>query len=295
MGAFYKRGDKVIIREDLGSLQGRIHFGVSQTMREIAGNTYVISNVKEKDYAPSNPLEDGCEYRLEGDSGFHSWSSEAFIPTKPFFNIGDTVMIRKDLTEHTRYDRVPFCVCSEMVMHAGKTAAIVAAVRDGYATGPGLDGYKYYLDIDHKVHAWANEDLVLSDKPISLFKVGDRVTVREDLDEIDSGDVKYGLAETMRRHANRTVTITKVIPNDYDIDRSDQDGCRYRIKEDDEEYSWSSEMFNINQLKTKEHEIKLQGKEVAVSRGDGHTGSVVCCRRCKASITVGHLGHKTVA
>ena len=295
MGAFYKRGDKVIIRWDLGSPQGRIHFGVSRTMLEMAGKAYIITKVTEKAYVPLSPLEDGCLYKLDGDLGSYAWSSEAFIPTKSFFNVGDTVIVRKDLTKHTRYDRVPFSVSEEMVGFAGKTTTIVAAARNGYTAGPGLDGYKYYLDIDHKVWTWANEDLVLSDKPVPLFKVGDRVTVREDLNEIGSDDVEYGLDDTMRSYAGKTVTISEVEEDNYDIERSGQDGCLYRIKEDDGDYSWSSEMFNINQLKTKEHEVKLQGKEVAVSRGDGYTGSVVCCRRCKASIAVGHLGHKTVA
>lgn len=294
MGAFYKRGDKVIIRVDLGNPQCNNHFGVTREMREMTGNAYTISKVTEKVYTPSNPLEDGCEYRLEGDPGSWSWSSEAFIPTKPFFNVGDTVMIRMDLTEHTRYDKVPFSVNGEMAGFAGKTAVITAAVRDAYTAGPGLDGCEYYLDTDHKFYRWANEDFVLSDTPMPLLKVGDEVTVREDLNELYSGDVQYGLDDTMREYAGKTVTITKVTPNVYGIERSGQDGCLYRIKEDNKDWSWSSEMFNINQLKTKKHEVKLQGKEVAVSRGDGYTGSVVRSGRCKASITVGHLSHKAV-
>lgn len=294
MEALYKKGDKVIIRGDLKSLSGGIRFGMTSEMLGMAGKAYVISKVS-KSYSPSNPLEDGYEYRLEGDSGDWSWSSEAFIPTKPFFNVGDTVMIRKDLTEHTRYDKVPFSVNEEMVEFAGKTTTIVAAAKDDYTASPGLDGCRYSLDIDHKFYTWANEDLVSEDKPLPLLKVGDKVTVREDLGEIDSGDVRYGLNETMRKYAGRTVTISEVKEDNYNIERSGQDGCLYEIKEDHGDYSWSSEMFNINQLKTKEHEVKLQGKEVAVSRGDGYTGSVVRSGRCKAAITVGHLSHKAVA
>ena len=293
MGALYKKGDKVKIREDLESLSGKIHFYVSRNMIKMAGKAYTISDVTEKSYPPSNPLEDGCLYWLEGDSGFYSWPSEAFIPTKPFFKVGDTVMVRKDLTAYRDYSRIPFSVNDDMLKHAGKVGTIVRA-SDYYPACVGLDGYGYELDIDRRFFGWSNEDLVKAESAIPILNKGDKVTIRPDLEETVSSEIQYGVNDEMVEYAGRVCTIKRVDRGDYEITKPGEDGCRYKIEEDEGFYSWSSEMFVFNNLKTKQNEIKLQGKEVAVSRGNGYTGSIVRSGRCKAAVTVGHLGHKAV-
>lgn len=209
--ALFKVGDKVTVRSDLKNLRGRIKFGLAEEMLSFAGNTYTISEVTEGSYTSANPNEDGCKYHLETDPNAFSWSSEAFVTIKPF------------------------------------------------------------------------------------FEVGDKVTVRPDLKNCDSDDVEYGLDETMREYSGRTVIISEVEVDDYDIARPAQDGCLYRIKEDDGDYSWSSEMFIINNLKSNQNEDQLQRKEAVVSRGDKREGRTVCCRRSKAAVKRGHLSHKALS
>ena len=81
-----------------------------------------------------------------------------------------------------------------------------------------------------------------------------------------------------------------------------EDGCNYKIDlQNGLIIRRSSSQFKLIEstkpIKSniQENENQLQRKEVAVSRGDQHTGSCICCRRRKATITVGHLSYKEIS
>ena len=207
------------------------------------------------------------------------------------FKVGDKVTIRSDLK--TLKGRIEFGLAEEMLSFAGNTYTI-SEVIEGYYTPakPNEDGCRYRLKTDSSGFSWSSEAFVTIK---NFFKVGDKVTVRPDLKNCASGDVKYGLDEVMREYSGGTVTISEVEVDAYDIARPAQDGCLYRIKEDDGDYSWSSEMFIINNLKSNQNENQLQGKEAVVSRGDKREGRTVCCRRSKAAVKRGYLSHKALS
>lgn len=71
------------------------------------------------------------------------------------------------------------------------------------------------------------------------FKVGDIVTVVANL----SDPVRFGVNDTMKALSEREVTIVKVLENAYPPHIEEEDGCKYKIQEDDERWSWSSPMF----------------------------------------------------
>lgn len=297
MEAFYKVGDKVTIRGDLSSLDGTIKFGLNEQMISMATRICTISKVIAGAYTPTpgKSCEDGYRYRIKEDDGGNSWSSEAFaeVPCKPLFKTGDTVMVRKDLRAHDRYPTIGFCVNATMASYAGKHATITRVLGGKYKATGELDGCGYRLNIDNGQFTWACEDIIKVEDTEGFFHVGDKVSIRLDLHECESDEVKYGVAYEMEEYAGRLCTITNVRSGDYQPTKPSQDGCRYSIEEDGEEYSWSSEMFIINS-KAKQNESRFQKQEAVVSRGDKREGCVIRSRRSKASVKRGHLSYKTV-
>ena len=132
--------------------------------------------------------------------------------------------------------------------------------------------------------------------PVPLFKAGDVVQIKPELKYGD--DVRFSCNKEMEELAGKTVTISEVKMHHYTPNKVGEDGCLYRLEDTD--WQWSSPMFVLDQkdkLTTKNYgnEDQLQKERVAVSRGDQHEGSRVCCRRRKAAITVGHLSHQEVS
>ena len=140
-----------------------------------------------------------------------------------------------------------------------------------------------------------DEDWLL---PVPLFNVGDVVQIKPELKEGDG--IRFGCNEDMEDLAGEMVTIKSVEIEDYSPDKVGEDGCLYHLE--DIEWDWSSPMFVldrkykfISKFKNNGNEDQLQKEGIAVSRGDQHEGSRICCRRCKATITVGYLSHQKVS
>ena len=95
--------------------------------------------------------------------------------------------------------------------------------------------------------------------------------------------------------------IESIEPFVYTPNSMGEDGCHYCIKlNEGNVFCCHNNDFELITSPNKliyqqENENQLQRKEVAVSRGDKLTGSSICCRRCKASITVGHLSYKKIS
>ena len=134
--------------------------------------------------------------------------------------------------------------------------------------------------------------------PVPIFNVGDKVQIKPELKEGE--DIRFSCNEDMEELAGKTVTISEVKVHHYTPNKMGEDGCLYYIEEDG--WHWSSPMFVLDQkyklttkFKNNGNENQLQKEGIAVSRGDQHEGSRICCRRCKAAITVGHLSHQEVS
>lgn len=129
---------------------------------------------------------------------------------------------------------------------------------------------------------------------VPLFKVGDKVKVKKPISE----EMHFGVADEMKEYEDKIISIVSVAENDYRPTKIGEDGCLYRIEGDRGFYNWASTSFDkITSLikPFKEDENQLQEKRITVSRGDKYTGSTICCRGCKAAITVGHLSNKKIS
>ena len=91
-----------------------------------------------------------------------------------------------------------------------------------------IDSYGYYrIKEDSKGLRWTDEMLL----PVTKYKIGDKVIVREDL---IAGE-NYGkdvFTSAMVSFKGKVVTISKVI------------GFKYEIEEDDKTWNWTDEMFS---------------------------------------------------
>lgn len=72
------------------------------------------------------------------------------------------------------------------------------------------------------------------------FKVGDIVTIA---DLVMLNHVHYGVNNDMTTMSGKQAIITKVLPNNYTSDRTDEDGCLYQIDIDNGDWNWSNRMF----------------------------------------------------
>jgi len=132
--------------------------------------------------------------------------------------------------------------------------------------------------------------------PIPLFQVGDTVRVREGLDS--DGGYPYGVASDMEDMAGREFTIKSVKVGDRKvIEKLGDDGCLYRLEEDEQSFSWSSPMFDLSQyltIKALKHESRLQDKEAPFGGASGKITSGIRSRKHKPRVTVNSLGYKKV-
>ena len=131
------------------------------------------------------------------------------------YKVGDKVRVREDLEVNKAYGEEVFV--SQMTPLKGKEVTI------SY-----IDSYGYYRVKEDSVKLrWTDEMLL----PVTKYKIGDKVIVREDL---IVGE-KYGkdvFTSAMISFKGKVVTISKVI------------GFKYEIKEDDKTWNWTDEMFS---------------------------------------------------
>ena len=239
--AKYGIGDKVRVRDDLK--YGEWYYMHTSDESQMA-NGDMVEKVGQivtiKDYDSS-----GCYY-IEEDQ-WH-WTDEMFSEsneaTKKYpvsnLKVGDKVRVREDL----KLD-VDYCMCDgtlgvEINREMKNKGGAIVTIKEFDKNG------RYYIEEDQ--WHWVDEmfsELVKSDDTItqtkrhkvSDLKIGDRVIVRPDLD-IDkkyadaNGCYRIGVNSSMCRLKGTVVTIKTV--NDHD----------YNIKEDDEEWYWTDEMFS---------------------------------------------------
>ena len=195
------------------------------------------------------------------------------------FKIGDRVIINPNIPNGTWNFSHSYTFHCDTMLKPGIFTLVQRHHREGFF----IDGYAY------------DEEWLL---PVPIFKAGDVVQIKPELKEGE--DIRFSCNEEMEEWAGKTVTISEVNVHYYTPDKVGEDGCRYYLE--DIGYNWSSPMFVLDQkyklttkFKNNGNEDQLQKEGIAVSRGDQHEGSRICCRRCKAAITVGHLSHKEVS
>ena len=98
----------------------------------------------------------------------------------------------------------------------------------------------------------------------SQFKVGDKVTIDNNLKIYNSRQIPFATTDEMVALKGRQATITEVIPP-YNYDPEDYpsplkdilDGAKYRINIDNERWVWCNAMFKqtTNFLKVVEEEL----------------------------------------
>lgn len=207
------------------------------------------------------------------------------------FKVGDKVRIREDLA--SLEDDIRYGLSLEMKEMAGTLQTIKEVQENNYPPERPLeDGCLYLLEGDECLWTWSSEAF----QKAPYFSVGDKITIRPDLEACGTEKIKYGVTRDMAECRRKTFTISDILEDAYPSTQPCEDGCKYHLKEDPELYSWSSGMFVINNLKTtKENENQLQRKEAVVSRGDECTGRTICCGRVKAAIVSGHLSYKALS
>lgn len=76
-----------------------------------------------------------------------------------------------------------------------------------------------------------------------IFKVGEKVRIKIRTD--NEGDYKFGFTSSMNKYSGEIFTIKEVYPEyclkEYKIS---DDNAKYVLKEDKDEYSWSSSMLD---------------------------------------------------
>ena len=187
----YKVGDRVIVKEDLGTMQFPQNPGLTTEMREMAGDTVTISTV----YSDGN-------YAIE-EEGF-KWTDEMFSGLAPRvqYRIGDTVTIREDLEAGHHYGGVRFDL--SMMDTRGKEYVITSPQNTYiYKLGAHRDA-----DLPWAFTAEMFSDSVQEPEEESEYNVGDRITVREDLFPGDSYGGTY-FTESMRIYRGNTYTIVE--------------------------------------------------------------------------------------
>ena len=149
----------------------------------------------------------------------------------PKYKVGDKVKVKDNLAHRSGYCMAgghhSNSVVPEMLRLRGKTVTIKEAEDAGYHIGE-----------DNGAWCWT-DDMFCGAAHSQKYKVGDKVVVSEDIRDDDSVYyMEHGKDEgvyatgDMVELCGRTVTITS----------ADEDG--YTIKEDDEEFVWTDEMFS---------------------------------------------------
>jgi len=129
--------------------------------------------------------------------------------------------------------------------------------------------------------------------PADPLEVGDKVTVKTDLDSMKS--FPHGLVSEMRLFEGKTVTISDKCGSD-DTDKIGEGMYYYHLQGDPDEYSWPLCAFNTETIikQSKNHENRLQKHETSVTRRSTELRIGVRCRKHKARVEVSSLKHKKV-
>lgn len=130
------------------------------------------------------------------------------------YKVGDKVRVREDLIVGEKYGKDVFT--STMVSFKGKIVTIKKIVED-----------KYEIEEDSQTWWWTYEMLL----PVTKYKIGDKVIVREDLDVGKEYGNDY-VINSMLPLKGKTVTICDI------------DDDEYKIKEDFQKHWWTDGMFS---------------------------------------------------
>lgn len=130
------------------------------------------------------------------------------------YKVGDKVRVREDLAADNWYGNK--IVVSGMTHLKGKIVTISKVLYD-----------KYEIEEDNKIWWWSEEMFL----HVTKYKIGDKVLVREDLEPYQRYREQSFVA-SMTPFKGKIVTIYDVVDGDY------------RIKEDNQNWWWTDEMFS---------------------------------------------------
>ena len=154
------------------------------------------------------------------------------------FNVGDKVIIRKDLKVGKSYNGYIFT--SRMERYKGKEATVITASREKNPS-------TYKLDIDDKFYCWTDDMLENIDKNLNKdnleenkmtkgFSVGDRVVIKDYL-KVGSSYNGCVFVSSMKSHRGKTATV--VTANYKEFTKT----FVYRLDIDGGCYCWTNDML----------------------------------------------------
>ena len=146
----YKIGDKVLVRSDLE--EGKI-YGDEVVMSDMLFFRGKIVTIEHVDHP--------CCYRIKEDPDQWHWTDEMFIPVTKY-NIGDKVLVRKDLIIGTQYGSNTFNL--DMYPFKGEIVTIYDIVNN-----------EYRIKEDSQNCFWTNE----------MFSGKESEEIKSDLEEIE--------------------------------------------------------------------------------------------------------------
>lgn len=288
----YKVGDKVIIKKGLIEDRRYGNQTVVKPMLQYLGKEATIKYFISKENS----------FNIDLDSEHWCWTAEMFDP-KPLYKVGDQVLI-KDLYKESD-DDYDFGLEPKMREFSNKICTIKEVRLDTDAEDEiTYDGYEYKINEDDGFYTWSSDMFVGAVtkggfNAKSVFNVGDKVVIRNDLIVGKPYDTGCLFTTQMQDYCNKLATIINCY---YPM----LGGIRYHLDIDRGKFAWSSDMLllysensqTINQTTnqtTNQNENQLQRKEACISRGDQYTGRRVLYTRRKAKISVGHLSYKEIA
>ena len=130
------------------------------------------------------------------------------------YKVGDKVRVREDLEVGKLYGIAIF------VDGMNPFKGSIVTIND-------IVGEKYEIKEDYLQYWWTEEMFL----PVAKYKIGDKVLIREDLIKYE----KYGgqsFVASMTPFKGKVVTIYDIVDDDY------------RIKEDNQNWRWTDEMFS---------------------------------------------------
>lgn len=151
------------------------------------------------------------------------------------FEVGDKVRVKSNLEPNKIYGTDSFT--TSMMDFCGKVVTIqtVSNLKGKYTI---LESDRYFTDqmLEDKVAESDDQVIdVTNFKETRIFRVGDKVKIRDDLSQ-DMNFDGWMVTKGMLKYCGLEVTIEEVA--------KDSDGVYYGIKEDNNINSWTVEMFS---------------------------------------------------
>lgn len=245
--AKYKIGDKVKIRDDLElnvdyrMCDGTLGVEINREMKNEGGT---IATIKGYDNNGRYLIEEDCWHWT--DEMFSEISESTKKCPVSDLKVGDMVRVRADLKEDVEY------------FGNGRTYGIevndeMVALKNSIVTIKKVNENDYHIEEDNEWY-WTDEmfseKIEIKTKP--PFKAGDKVLVRKDLEKggsyVNVSTSDYDMVTGfMLNLCGKVCTIERVL------------GGKYKLIEDVNNYSWTEEMFVLDEYPSKK--IEKENKE----------------------------------